>query len=119
MLTPCGVSCTMSVRHSQLATENTMYNGRIIKASRQIIKGSRKQGGWSDEWDEAFDIEYDGELTDDVCAAIVNAFKGSKLHYARSQSSYGCLRWSLADSNIHVNTETRQLVVTRGQGLCD
>jgi len=96
-----------------------MYNGRIIKSSGKTVSGSHKQGGWSDEWDEAYDIEYEGELTSDVCAAIVTAFKGSRLYSDRSQSSYGCLRWSLADRNVRVNTETRQVVVTRGQGLCD
>lgn len=96
-----------------------MYNGHIIKASREIVEGSHKQGGWSDHWDESYDVVYDGELTDDVCAAIVAAFKASPLFSRNSGSSWGALRWPLADENVRVDRESRKVLVQRGSGMCD
>ena len=96
-----------------------MFNGRIIKASRKMVDGSTKQGGWTDHWDESYDIEYDGELTCTVAEAIIAAFVASPEHIKQSGSSYGALRWELADSDIRVLAKSRQLLVTRGMGLCD
>ena len=96
-----------------------MLNGRIIKSSRKVIDGSHKMHAYSDTWDEAYDIDYDGELTDAVCATIINAFIASAEHVSQSGSSYGALRWELSDNCIRVNTEHRELRVTRGSGMCD
>ena len=95
------------------------FNGKIIKASCKTLEGTYRQHAYADTWVDTYDVEYDGELTDEVCTAVVEAFKGSKLHVAHSGSSYGALRYPLADSDIHVNWETRKLHFTRGQGLCD
>jgi len=96
-----------------------MFNGKILRNSGKMVPGSLRQAGWSDNYEESFDIEYDGELTDEVCDAIITAFKGSSLHQSRDGSSWGALRWPLRDGEITVNRETRQLIVERGTGLCD
>ena len=96
-----------------------MHNGRIIKSSKTIVEGTHKMHGYSDTWDESYDIEYADELTPEVCSSIVSAFMGSAEYASQSGSSYGSLRWPLADSNVRVDTEARQVLVTRGSGMCD
>ena len=96
-----------------------MFGGRIIRESQEMVEGSLRQGGWSDTYTESFDIEYNGELTDEVCDAVVEAFKGSNLHVDSDGSSWGALRWPLRDRNIRVDRESRKLLVDRGTGLCD
>lgn len=96
-----------------------MTNGRIIKSSKSIVEGTHRQHAYSDTWDESYDIEYDGELTPEVCNRIVAAFIASPEHIGQSSGSYGQLRWDIADSSIRVNVETSELIVTRGSGMCD
>ena len=96
-----------------------MYNGKILKDSCETVKGTHKMYGYSDHWDESYDIEFDGDLTAEVIAAVIAAFKASKLYSSNSCSSYGSLRWPLADSDVRVDTNTRKLIVSRGMGICD
>ena len=96
-----------------------MYNGKIIKSSRKTVEGTFQQSGWSDEWVESFDIEFDGDITNDVARAIVEAFRASPLHNAQSQSSYGALRWMCADGAITVNRFNRTVEVQRRMGIAD
>jgi hypothetical protein len=96
-----------------------MFGGKILRKSSKMVPGTMRQAGWSDSYDESFDIDYDGELTDDVCDAIVKAFEKSNLHVSQDGSSWGALRWPLRDRDIRVDRENRQLIVTRGTGLCD
>ena len=96
-----------------------MSNGRIIKSSRTVVEGTHKMMGYSDHWDESYDIEYDGEFTPEVCNRIFTAFYASAEHVSQSGSSQGCLRWELADTNVRINKETSELIVSRGQGMCD
>ena len=96
-----------------------MLNGRIIKSSRTVVEGSSKSGGWSDHWDESFDIEYAGDLDCTTCERITRAFMDSPLYDSQGCSSQGSLRWPLADSNVRVDVDSRKVLVTRGMGLCD
>lgn len=96
-----------------------MYNGKIIKSSCKTVEGSHKMHAYSDAWDDSYDIEYDGELTPEVCNAIVAAFRASPLCNKTSQSSWGALRWGHADSDVRVNVETRQVIVSRSMGIAD
>ena len=96
-----------------------MYNGKIIKSSCKTVEGTHRMHAYSDSWDDSYDIQYDGELTTDVCDAIVRAFMGSRLYATQSQSSYGALRWGHADGAVLVNVKTRQVIVSRSSGMCD
>lgn len=95
-----------------------MLNGRIIKSSKKAVEGTHKMHAYSDTWNESYDIEYDGELTPDVCNTIVAAFNASPEHCTGS-SSYGKLRWDHPDGAILVDVNARQLIVERSTGMCD
>jgi hypothetical protein len=96
-----------------------MYNGKIIKSSCKTVEGTHRQHAYSDSWDDSYDIEFDGELTLDVCEAIIRAFKGSRLYATQSQSSWGALRWGHADGDVRINIPNRQVIVSRSMGIAD
>ena len=72
------------------------FGGKIIRSSRETVKGSMSQSGWRDSWKESFDIEFDGDITNEVARSIVEAFCASDLHNSQSQSSWGAIRWMCA-----------------------
>jgi len=61
---------------------------------------------------------YDGELTSEVCTAIIEAFKKSRF-MGKAQSGYGALRWSNGDTIIGVDRVKRQLILGSSMSLCD
>lgn len=95
------------------------FGGKIIRDSRETVKGSLRQGAWRDNWVESFDIEFDGDITNDVARAIVDAFCASDLHNSKSQNSWGALRWMCADGDIRVDRFQRKLLVERSMGIAD
>lgn len=95
-----------------------MFNGKILVKSRTMVPGTHRMGSYSDSWQESIDIAYDGELTSEVCSAIVEAFRKSRF-MGKAQSSYGALRWSNGDTIVGVNTDKRQLILATSMSLCD
>src|SRR6478609_1863538 len=53
---------------------NMAFGGKLITASRKQVPGSYQQHAWHDSWQESIDIDYDGELTAEVQAAIKRVF---------------------------------------------
>ena len=95
-----------------------MFNGKILVKSRKMIEGSLRMESYQDVWKDAIDIEYDGELSPEVCKAIEKAFSSSKF-MNKAQSGYGALRWSNGDSIVGVDVAKRQLIVESSVSLCD
>ena len=94
-----------------------MFNGKILTGTRKTIPGTYKQHAYQDVWQESMDIQYDGELTEEIRAAICTAFRRSK-HYTGGGSSFGALRWNSADS-VHVDADKRQLIINKSVNLTD
>lgn len=96
-----------------------MFGGKIKTATRREVKGTYKQHAYQDTWHDEMDIEYDGELTSDVCNAICEAYKARVLSKQKHQSGYGQLRWSSPDKLVGVDCEKRTLVLSCSVNLCD
>ena len=95
-----------------------MFGGKLIKASRKTIPGTYRQLAYQDVWQDSMDIEYDGELTPEVQAAITQAFYRSQ-SCQKAESGYGRLRWSSGDSVSHVDLAQRQLIINCGCRIAD
>ena len=95
-----------------------MFNGKILIKTRIMVPGSHRMESYQDTWQDSIDIAYAGELTSEVCTAVVEAFKKSRF-MAKPQSGYGALRWSNGDTIIGVDKVKRQLILSSSMSLCD
>ena len=95
-----------------------MFNGKILVKTRTMVPGSHRMKSYQDTWQDSIDIAYDGELTPEVCSAIIEAFKKSRF-MGKAQSGYGALRWSNGDTIIGVDKVKRQLILGSSVSLCD
>lgn len=95
-----------------------MFGGKLVISSRKEVPNSLRMESYQDVWQESIDIEYDGELSPDVCQSIAKAFESSKF-CAKEQSGYGCLRWGDRDRVVGVDVEKRQLIIRCAVNLCD
>ena len=48
-----------------------MFNGKILIKTRTMVPGSHRMESYQDTWQDSIDIAYDGELTPEVCSAII------------------------------------------------
>jgi hypothetical protein len=83
-----------------------------------FIEGSLKQDSWMDRWLVAHEINYDGELTDEICERIKKAFND---HVSNKWKYPGIamLRTPQRPEVKHVDREKRVLVVEHSTMLCD
>lgn len=95
-----------------------MFNGRILVKTRKMVPGSLRMESYQDVWQDSIDIAYDGELTNEVCSAIIEAFRKSRF-MGKAQSGYGALRWSNGDTIVGVDKTKRQLILSSSVSLCD
>lgn len=95
-----------------------MFGGKLIRKSRKVVEGSYKMYSYTNSWKETIDIDYAGELTPAVHDAIIAAFKDSNL-CVRGGSSWGALRWPLADRVVGIDVEKRQLIIEASEGMAD
>jgi hypothetical protein len=98
--------------------DSLMFNGKILVKTRTMVPGSHRMESYQDTWQDSIDIAYDGELTSEVCTAIIEAFKKSRF-MGKAQSGYGALRWSNGDTIIGVDKVKRQLILGSSMSLCD
>lgn len=92
-----------------------LFGGKIkLKDAERI---SYMQYAYHDAYSYAHAIEYDGELTPEVCAAIMKAWNGNARN--KPQSSWGMLRWSGGCYAVKVDVENRTLIVEGTTSLCD
>ena len=94
------------------------FGGKIKVKTRKRVEGSLRMESYQDVWKDSIDIEYNGELTAEVCNAIKVAFEKSKF-LGKPSSSYGALRWSNGDRVVGVDTVKRQLIIESAVGICD
>jgi len=95
-----------------------MFNGKIMLKNMKAIEGSYRQLDWSDESQSIIPIEYDGELTPEVCNAAVQALQ-KHINAQPQESSYGKLRWSTPDVINGVDVEQRGIIVTHVTRITD
>jgi hypothetical protein len=95
-----------------------MFGGKILVSTRKQVPNSLKMHSYQDVWQDSVDIDFDGELTPEVCRAICDAYKSSG-RLGSDQSGYGALRWSNADRIVGVNTDNRQLILECSVNLAD
>lgn len=94
-----------------------MFNGSFAKQG-VMVPGTLRQHAWSDTWQDAHPIKYDGELTPEVCKAIKDAWNAYTDTIPRT-SGYGKLRWSNPNTFSHVDIENRQVITNGSCQLCD
>lgn len=93
-----------------------MKAGTVARTGR-YIKGTYKQEAWMDRWHSAHAINYDGELTDEICEHIVNSY--NEWQNQNFTVSWGGLRTSQKPIAQHVDVEKRVLVVEHSEMLAD
>jgi len=93
------------------------FGGKLISASRKQVPGSYQQHAWHDSWQESIDIDYDGELTAEVQAAIKRVFMERMA--VKGGSLNGVLRAPMDDGVVGVDVEKRQLIISGGCRLSD
>lgn len=94
-----------------------MFGGKIKRKEGKTVEGSYRQNAWDDTCEIAYPIEYNGELTPEVCQAIMKAWNATI--YAKPTSSWGALRWSAGNYANRVDVEKRMLITTSVTRLCD
>ena len=92
-----------------------MLGGRVVRGSVKYLKS--QQLAWHDDTTCEYDIEYDGELTPEVCQAITKAFNADKRN--QPTSSWGQLRWSGGETVQSIDVERRKVITSRIVCLCD
>lgn len=83
-----------------------------------FIQGSHQMDSWMDYWLEAHTINYDGELTEEVCKRIEKAYQD----YLNKNWKFplnAMLRTPQRPHVKHVDVEKRVLVVERSTMMCD
>lgn len=94
-----------------------MFGGKISKTPT-IIEGTYRQYGYHDAWEESYAIEYDGELTPEVCEAIRIAWQAWQ-NSIPIENGWGNLRWRSPSSFIRVDIPTRKVISHGSVNLCD
>lgn len=93
-----------------------MFGGRI-KKDGTYVEGSLKQFAWHDESLSEHEIIYEGEITDDVEAAIRKAWYNAEEN--RAESSWGKLRWSAGRSIEEIDRQRKVVIALKCTRLSD
>lgn len=95
-----------------------MFGGIIKHKEGKMVPGTLRQWDYSDTYQYSLPIEYDGELTPEVCTAIQNAWESWNRRQPR-ESSWGRLRWDGGSSFSHVDIENRCVIINGCTMLAD
>lgn len=92
------------------------FGGTISKRGERI-EGTDRMEAYQDVWEEARPINYDGELTPEVCRAIEKAWKAYNDSLPNGYTV--ALRWPSPDRFVRVDVERRAVIVSCAINLCD
>jgi hypothetical protein len=88
-----------------------------ISRKGNYVEGSLKQEAWMDRSLSAHTINYDGELTQEICERIVEAYNDFQNKHWKHPGI--CLRTPQKPVAKYVDVENRQLIVEQSSMLCD
>jgi hypothetical protein len=95
-------------------------SGKLLLKTRKMVEGTHKQHAWHDSWEDSIDIEFEGELTPEVCSRIKTAYSNRLSEQRRNRGPFqAALRTPQPDRIKGVDVATRKLILECSVMLSD